>query len=583
MKIFISYGHDDYAFLADMLYDRLSAITDERGEKRFTVHKDNRGAIKEAQLWDRELESALSDSEYVIFLMSSYSTRSGSVCLDEIAYARNRGGINIIPVRLDNISSPLLICRLQYINWLEKPENFEAVFECVLGAVEHYDSVIRNSGQGVIYDRLFKTDFFCERRNIVGREDVLQECESFISGDRVGPLVISGIAGSGKSAIVSELSRRHELVRAVHRCRFDDSASLPARNVLCNLSYFLSCNDKQYTERILREDIDKVDEWEEAKLFEKLFIRPLEEVKKNFALVIDGIDEMELSQARKLIGMLSDGAGRIPHAKFILTVRSEERFAALYKSLPLLELTKERNLRAARIMAEAELGKRGICTPGLLERLLTASEGNFLYLSMLFDDYDLNKFDISRNVDFPLGLNRLYLNALPRQFPNEELYRTNDAPVLSLLCAVKRPLTREELCALTGKSEIELNGILRGLRYLVKAEAGRYSIYHRSMEEFLKSADSQEYQIDPGTGDKAIVAITKSMTRAERERYAYLKELLFVHIFRMSDADYADKLYEEERDRASINAAKSVFSLEETELARAASVIAAMRTGRHWR
>lgn len=42
IKIFISYGHDDYAYLARKLRDRIDAATEENGEKKFDVFLDDK-------------------------------------------------------------------------------------------------------------------------------------------------------------------------------------------------------------------------------------------------------------------------------------------------------------------------------------------------------------------------------------------------------------------------------------------------------------------------------------------------------------------------------------------------------------
>ena len=91
VSVFISYGHSDYAALADRIYKSLSAVKDGDGNPKYDVIKDNEGAIPPASNWDSSLEDAIKRANYIIFLMEQHSVRRDSVCLDEIAFARNRG------------------------------------------------------------------------------------------------------------------------------------------------------------------------------------------------------------------------------------------------------------------------------------------------------------------------------------------------------------------------------------------------------------------------------------------------------------------------------------------------------------
>ena len=579
-NIFISYGHDKYADLADKLYDRLSALTDENGNVLFHVEKDNRGTINDGRQWDNDLENAVSSSSVIIFLMSGHSVRKDSVCLDEIAFARNKGGISIIPLRVENVAAPFLICRLQWIEWLENPDNFDKVFERILKVIERYDLDKNDGSQGVLFNRLFKADFFCDTGSIIGREDVIAEIESFIAGDIAAPLVLKGIAGSGKSAVVSLLSKNTGLVRSVHRCRFDFQETRTARNALCNLAYFLSRRNERYAMRIASAELDKVEIWSLRELFEELFVKPLNDEEEKYALIIDGVDEMELSEARELINVLGDGAKHIRNVRFIISVRNERNFAACCKGLPSVELTEGKNRAAAEKMLKAELERRGILSEKLLKRLLDASEGNFLYLAKLFEECDINGTEIGEDSVFPEGLIAQYAASLERYFPDEELYRSEYAPVLSVLCAVKRPVAAEELAALTGYSKIGLNSVLLKLRYLIKTEAQRISVYHRSMKDFLVSDDSGEYMIDPGEGDKLIVENTIKSDIRELKRSEYLSGYLFCHIFRQRASGFADKLYEADEEWAEGCAAASLLAFEEEEFVFFADTAAGMKNGR---
>ena len=111
MKIFVSYGHDEYASFAFKLVDYLR-------EKGFDVWIDVRD-IHESSFWDEEIErglmnvSAAGDRGKLVLIMTPKSIgRPGGFCLNEIAMDLDKK-INILPLMLKQATPPIFIYRIQ--------------------------------------------------------------------------------------------------------------------------------------------------------------------------------------------------------------------------------------------------------------------------------------------------------------------------------------------------------------------------------------------------------------------------------------------------------------------------------------
>ena len=106
MQIFLSYGHDEHATLAERIKRDLERATH---EVWYDVER-----LRAGMTWDEEIEDALRKSDCVILLMTPHSVRRpNGFCLNEIARAlslRKR----IIPVMALVCEPPVTVCRLQY-------------------------------------------------------------------------------------------------------------------------------------------------------------------------------------------------------------------------------------------------------------------------------------------------------------------------------------------------------------------------------------------------------------------------------------------------------------------------------------
>src|SRR5713101_9046883 len=113
VRIFLSYGHDDYASLALRVKRDLEASG---YEVWFDVNR-----LKPGGDWERYIEEGFervsrdSESGRFLLLMTPHSVRSpDGYCLNELARAFGRN-LPIIPVMVSTVEVPLSICRLQWL------------------------------------------------------------------------------------------------------------------------------------------------------------------------------------------------------------------------------------------------------------------------------------------------------------------------------------------------------------------------------------------------------------------------------------------------------------------------------------
>lgn len=119
MKVFLSYGHDEYEPLAK----KLKADLEEVGIHVW-IDKEE---IKGTSDWEIKIEEGISNSEWIVILMTNHSVRRpDGVCLDEVSYARFLNK-KIAPIMIENVKPPLCIARIQWIdmqNFLNPNKNY---------------------------------------------------------------------------------------------------------------------------------------------------------------------------------------------------------------------------------------------------------------------------------------------------------------------------------------------------------------------------------------------------------------------------------------------------------------------------
>ena len=211
LRIFISYGRDEYASLAERVKSDLAG----RGHEVWF----DKERLKEGGDWEGYIDDGLNwvskDASIgrVVFIMTPHSVRRpDGYCLNEIAKALGKS-IPIIPVMLVFCEPPLSIYRLQYLDMQEcyppddKPGSYAKQLERLTLALE--DQKLDFDG---IQSRLLKTlepisfsaDISKLLQDFTGRKWVFDAVDNWLH-DPEGSKVfwLTGAPGVGKSAIAA--------------------------------------------------------------------------------------------------------------------------------------------------------------------------------------------------------------------------------------------------------------------------------------------------------------------------------------------------------------------------------------------
>ena len=446
MRIFISYGHNDYVELVDRLFDALR----EAGHEPW---KDDRyegaSGIAPGEDFTEVIFKAIDESDFVIAFVSR-ATADKPYCRDERQYAYNRKGSHFIQIRLDGVDITLGNSR-SYIDMSDvvstTGEITERLFEDKMrslfaafrdpesfaeGGITPWtkiDTHLKVPGS-LKYDE-FVADL--DDTDFVGREWLFEQCKAWAQDNTVERrlFVILGEAGTGKTAFVRHLASDAELVRSVHVCIYDRPSTRTAKDTLKDLAYVLAQNNPTYFAFLKSENLEKIKEMSIDGLFEYLFLEPLRTETGKYLLIIDGLDELEESNGLvPLMKLFRQYGDRInPNISFLLTTRPDEyivehlRKVSGGKPLDSVTLNKDASRADLSLYIERKLGELNSYSETLAAKILDACDGNFEYLSLLFKEAIEEGLSVSESMQMPRGLNERYAQYLDRRMEANELSR----------------------------------------------------------------------------------------------------------------------------------------------------------------
>lgn len=252
MRIFLSYGHDEYTAFAL----RLKSDLEQRGHEVWF----DQDRLKPGADWERYIEDGLdlvsAEGGRFLMLLTPHSVRRpDGYCRNELARACSRR-LTVIPLMVSTVEPPLSIRLIQWLDFrdcvpVEQHEvKYTAQFEKLLGAIEHdrldfegAQTRLQNFLQPIKYDEASR-----HLPRFTGRDWAMKEVESWLdSGRRV--LWITGEAGIGKSALAAWLCDRRPEIAGAHYCRYGNS-NRSDRKALLSLAYQLTTQLPDYQDRL---------------------------------------------------------------------------------------------------------------------------------------------------------------------------------------------------------------------------------------------------------------------------------------------------------------------------------------------
>ena len=524
-SLFFSYGHDKFSNVVE----RIKSLLEAEG---FVVFLDTQ-ELRAGMQWEEELERGIKNSKKFIFFITHHSIRRpDGYCLKEITEAVTLNK-EIIPIAFENEKLPISINRLQYLDFQDiinnlDNENFQKRIDNLVAILNGNKNLDKEGAQAQLLSSLKPIDFtqdFKKHKNIVGREWIIDEVDSWLSKPEHSQnriLWITAKAGYGKSAIASYLVNYHPDVIGIHFCSFNSSKRNDPINVIKTLTHhFQSQLDDEYFNAIKNIDINGKDS---HTLVDELILNPLENITsdKNYIFVIDAIDEAQENTKNTLADLIRDKLCELPsNIKIIITSRPEgylkETFSA-FKPLELQADTKNNRNDCIQLIKKLSESKDISNREEFINTLLKQSEANMLYINMFFNAVDSDLIKLENSNAFPSGLNGLYKKDFDRIFTSLDIYYEEFSPIFELLIIYEDFICIELFADILELTEVKLNRRVTKISSFLEHDNEQIKLNHKSLKDWLQSKHT--YQVDLESSYMQLEIFFKKLTPQYYRNYA---------------------------------------------------------------
>jgi hypothetical protein len=409
-QVFLSYGHDpECTELACLLRSRL--------EPEFKVWMDesdfDQRGIQFGDDWRQRIVEGISNSDYMLALMSAHSTRKPGVCREEVALALGplKGYVYSVLVQpIGEVMPPLILSQRQWLDmseWRERRDKpgFDSWFDEQVekiatalraksgfaGEMAELHQALRPLSQ--LSNHMEAEKGFIGRQWLLGRLgqgkkllnpqaendlEPLGEIERWAIEDLNNRVFwLSADPGWGKSAVIGRLAHAQRArVLAVHFCKHNEEDTQHANRVICSIAYQMASQLSDYRSLLLNVVRTRPD-WESAKagdIFRQLIQEPLaytieggraavEEIEGHLLgqiqrrlIVIDALDECVDGEGRsELLDILSERFRALPQwLGLVVTSRREPAVVSRFRGYGMLEMRvfEEANLHDVKLYAQ---------------------------------------------------------------------------------------------------------------------------------------------------------------------------------------------------------------------------------------
>ena len=549
LRIFISYGHDEYAELAERIKNDLHL-------KGYDSWFD-RNRIQPGNYFDCEIEKGLiwltedKSRARFLYLMTPHSVRRpNGFCLNELAFAMMKE-LSIFPVMVQMCEPPLSICRIQWFDMQEcfppdeKADSYLESFKKLLQALEDDNWDFEGSTKSLLakLDPIdFGPDMLRHLKDFTGREWLKKEIEEWLEGKRPGNkqvFWIKGKPGIGKTAISSWLASTMYEVVAAYFFRSDSPEKRDPVRFIHNLVYHMSTQVPEYREQLYALTFGVDHYLEKYKndpndLFNNLVILPLYRAgmkdRKTLAVVIDGLDEAsEESGDNEIARLIARQLEKAPSwLKFIVTSRSEAGINAELQGVTNpceLDSASEENEKDIREYLKMKLKpylEEAMDEEKIILEILQKSEGLFVYVNAFMKALEEKALTLKDVGNFPGKLGEIFYKYFSSKFKDSEEYTKKTIPILRLLVAATKPLGIELFGKILDLEEEELFKNIRKLGSFFESSKNGLIPFHSTLKQWLICEhESNNYYVSKVEGHKRFAKYGLEQFEKIKARKAY--------------------------------------------------------------
>jgi len=486
------------------------------------------------------------DRAYILFFMSDETVhRPNGTCLHSLHLALDRG-LPILTIRLDDCMPPMLVAHRSFV-YLTNPDTYEQTVNALALILEE-----ENPDPA----RMFENNHMRIRRMLrplpfegmipgyllrfSGRSDLLDQLTQWAKDpSREKVMMLTGNAGTGKTAIAAWFACFSEHAAGFHICRYGDRHMSDPRRWILSAAYQLALFLPDYFQHLCTINLEKiVSYYDNRTLFDHLLVQPFYRIHCDKILpsimLMDGLDQATRHNQNKLAELLALEWERTPSfLKILITTRDEpEVITALVKLNPeIINISnKQHDLDArqyiSRYMHPYTPDDMSIerATNIIFER----SEGIFLYIEWLRRELSQGRIGPHDIHNLPQGLNGMYTWLFQTQFHEQNAYVQNIRPLLDAMSAAQEPLSLEMITHLIDWEIHDRQNLHNILGMLFSVTDNCFHFFHRSLGDWLRNPDlSKDYTIHEHNGHC-------ELARLGMESYAkglgHLPEYMLAHL-----------------------------------------------------
>lgn len=533
LRIFLSYGHDESAFVVEEIRKQLL----EKGHNPWV----DKFKIKGGGDWRSQITSGILESDDFIAFITNHSTRVPGVCLDEIAIALGTKCCGIQSVLLEkNATVPSSISTKQWNDlseWKQKYQQGEQVWRSWLN--QKTDEIVAainnpsNAKKSIQISQIIKAihPLTPEMKlkqlltgNILSRKWLFKKVREWYDADSKCMMLIGG-PGAGKSVLCAQLSHYMAQCAGLYFLEWNNAESRNLKNMLLSIFFQLCCNIDDFRERVV-DDIQCIkDPLSEDFIVSQLLLTPLNFLvdgdREDRFVIIDALDEFgeeERHIALQRLKRLIDGSPR--WLRWILTSRpwSDEIQYYLNAKVVCIDDCKDDICKDIKEFCKGFLENKGKA-----ELVVAKSNGSFVYARELVEAINLRHVDSSDLEQLPATLSAIFMTNFHRMIGGENysLYK----PLISLLLVAQEPIQMKTMRKVLDVEEEKLNDLISRLKSFINVEVDsqglrKVSVYHKSISDWFFSPESSSYKISKEDAHHVISDyLVKNLDEMENDEY----------------------------------------------------------------